>query len=100
METANTTSPLHSFDAKVWADDFCAIAKTLGHDLDKDWMLGWFANALMRGWDEHAKRNREKLVAFEPGGAVERFLIEWNQWEIDEDIPNNLQTVITDSKPF
>lgn len=48
--------PLPSFDAKDWAEAFCKIAKTQGHDLDEGWMITWFANALMRGYDEHARR--------------------------------------------
>jgi hypothetical protein len=46
--------PLPSFDARDWAEAFCKIAKTKGHDIDEGWMTSWFANALMRGFDEHA----------------------------------------------
>jgi len=47
--------PLPSFDAKDWAEAFCAIvAKNHGIALDEGWIIGWFANALMRGFDEHA----------------------------------------------
>lgn len=48
--------PLPSFDARDWAATFCKIAKTHGHDLDEGWMQSWFANALMRGFDEAAAR--------------------------------------------
>jgi hypothetical protein len=48
--------PLPSFDARDWSSAFCKIAKAQGHDLDQEWVTGWFANALMRGWDEHAVR--------------------------------------------
>lgn len=48
--------PLPSFDARDWAEAFCKIAKGLGHDIDEGWMVTWFANALMRGFDEHAAR--------------------------------------------
>lgn len=44
--------PLPSFDARDWAKAFCAIHP--GHD--EGLMLTWFANALMRGYDEHAQR--------------------------------------------
>lgn len=50
------TWPLPSFDARDWAEAFCRIAKTQGHDIDEGWMVTWFANALMRGFDEHAMR--------------------------------------------
>ena len=39
-----------------WAKAFCKIAKEQGHDLDEGWIVTWFANALMRGYDEHANR--------------------------------------------
>jgi hypothetical protein len=45
--------PLPSFDAKDWAEAFCKTAAKLGHPgIDEEWMIGWFANALMRGYDE------------------------------------------------
>lgn len=48
--------PLPSFDARDWSRAFCKIARAQGHDLDEGLMTTWFANALMRGWDEHAAR--------------------------------------------
>lgn len=63
LEHANTPVkerpdwPLPSFDAKDWAEAFCRIAKEQGHDLDEGWMITWFANALMRGFDEGVARS-------------------------------------------
>jgi hypothetical protein len=49
--------PLPSFDARDWAKSFVEIATKNGHgSLDEGWMISWFANALMRGYDEHAMR--------------------------------------------
>ncbi len=48
--------PLPSFDARDWAAAFCKLHP----DADEDVMIGWFANALMRGFDEHASRMAEK----------------------------------------
>lgn len=54
--------PLPSFDATDWAKCFCKIATNLGYKdaeggpIDEGWMIGWFANALMRGFDEYASR--------------------------------------------
>lgn len=49
-------SPLHSFDQEVWADAWMeAIEKNPEIPHSRDAMVGWFANALMRGHDE-AKR--------------------------------------------
>lgn len=66
IEHANTPPkerpdwPLPSFDAKDWAEAFCKIAAshgfkdTEGRPIDEGWMTTWFANALMRGYDERA----------------------------------------------
>lgn len=57
-------NPLSSFDARDWGREFCRIADGLGHKgIDEGWMISWFANALMRGWDEHASRYPEQQPA-------------------------------------
>jgi hypothetical protein len=38
-------------DASKWAAAFCEIAKTKGLDIDEDWMIGWFANAIENSYD-------------------------------------------------
>lgn len=54
MENANTPLkersdwPLPSFDARDWAQAFCKVNPSV----DESTMIGWFANALMRGYDE------------------------------------------------
>jgi hypothetical protein len=59
--------PLPSFDAQDWAKAFCrrfmvmsrSDAKSIVDDDDQiGLMTTWFANALMRGYDEHAARSR------------------------------------------
>lgn len=42
--------PLPSFDARDWAAAFCKRFPSV----PEDEALGWFANALMRGFDEAA----------------------------------------------
>lgn len=45
--------PYPSFDAADWAKAFCKTAINLGYsEMDEGWVLGWFANAIMRGYDE------------------------------------------------
>jgi hypothetical protein len=44
--------PLPSFDAQDWAKAFCKLYPSM----DEEVMTGWFANALMRGYDENANR--------------------------------------------
>jgi hypothetical protein len=54
--------PLPSFDARDWAQAFCKQFTVTPRSLDvhendqEGLMIGWFANALMRGFDEHASR--------------------------------------------
>ena len=40
--------PLPSFDARDWAKSFCQRFP----QVDEEVMIGWFANALMRGYDQ------------------------------------------------
>lgn len=54
--------PLPSFDARDWAHSFCATARRLhGLDIDEDWMVSWFANALMRGYDQAKMEQNKEL---------------------------------------
>lgn len=49
---------IQSFDARVWAHHFVEHVRQLpGLPLDEETMATWFANALMRGYDERARRN-------------------------------------------
>ena len=45
--------PLPSFDARDWAKAFCKINPD---GPPEDVMISWFANALMRGYDEATSR--------------------------------------------
>jgi hypothetical protein len=53
------------FGAPEWADAFLGTMLRLGYPtkLDRDWVVAWFANALMRGYDEHARKYSELLDA-------------------------------------
>lgn len=50
--------PLPSFDSRDWAKAFCETPAARGYSdphgkpIDVEWMQTWFANALMRGYDE------------------------------------------------
>lgn len=48
--------PLPSFDAMDWAKAFCKINP---NGPPEDVMVGWFANALMRGYDERSARQHD-----------------------------------------
>jgi hypothetical protein len=49
--------PLPSFDAKDWAEAFVTSLDASKNRDDEENMIGWFANALMRGYDEGRKRH-------------------------------------------
>ncbi len=68
-----------SMDARVWADKFAeTLAKHPQIAADRDTMLGWFANAIMAGYDEAQRRNR----AASPGEGREAD-IDANGWLYD-----------------
>jgi hypothetical protein len=54
--------PMPSFNAMDWAEAFCKVAASFdyrdrdGKLIEADWMVAWFAGALMRGYDEHAAK--------------------------------------------
>jgi hypothetical protein len=55
---------LATSDAMVWAQEWCHVARKLEYLgkplIDEGWMVGWFANAIMVGYDEgHAKGMRD-----------------------------------------
>lgn len=58
--------PLPSFDARDWGKEFCRVAKTNGQEIDEGWMIGWFANALMRGYDEGRSHSQSDAGAEQP----------------------------------
>src|SRR6202453_3980265 len=49
-----------TMDAAIWAKEFKRICDEKGLFCDEGWMLGWFANAIMVGWD-FAKRESHTL---------------------------------------
>jgi hypothetical protein len=48
--------PLPSFDARDWAKAFCKIIGEKEVAIDEALMTTWFANSLMRGYDEAMAR--------------------------------------------
>lgn len=53
--------PLPSFDARDWAKAFLRFNPD--SNVSEDVMLGWFANALMRGFDECTARSQREVNA-------------------------------------
>jgi len=69
MDTVNETAEigsdgkewLHTFDATAWAREFIKISRQKPEIVtDEGCMIGWFANAIMCGYDEANRRNAKK----------------------------------------
>lgn len=80
-EPAPAVDPLQSFDAQVWVRELLRIhsGKTIGKAPDGNCCyfnegdaLAWFANALMRGFDEHARQVRASAVSEPAPSLVEQ----------------------------
>jgi hypothetical protein len=54
--------PLPSFDARDWAKAFVKLNPCT---VDEDVMVGWFANALMRGYDQRVAEERQRASPVE-----------------------------------
>lgn len=65
-------------DAQVWAREFVKLVKEKPSiSTDEGTMIGWFANAIMAGWDKGAQEEKEKSlidkmyeVIYEVAGAA------------------------------
>lgn len=85
--------PLPSFDATDWAAAFCNIATKLGYKdaegkpVDEGWMIGWFANALMRGYDERSGQIAGPLNALSDA-----------MWQLLDDMGKDGQSVCLQAK--
>lgn len=72
---------LSSFDAEFWAESFQGIYRRLAHQGyanpwqqpidDTGWLIGWFANALQRGFDE-GRRTMPLMTGYAIADAMDR----------------------------
>ena len=61
-----------TFDAQTWARSFNETLVALGHPPhDEEWLIGWFANAIMCGYDECSRRQEAALSAGGPQAPAE-----------------------------
>jgi hypothetical protein len=65
METGPQLLDRLGTDAAKWAAEFRKTALKLGYsDMDEGWLIGWFANAIMRQYDE-SRRDADEAVKAE-----------------------------------
>lgn len=55
-EVKPATDPLMGMDAQEWAREFLRIWSGRWSEVDEGLMISWFANAIMRGFDEGRRR--------------------------------------------
>jgi hypothetical protein len=58
-------------DPKKWAAEFCKSARDQGHDIDEEWMLGWFATAIMVGINAGTRAAQTAQKVLEQGHSYE-----------------------------
>ena len=64
-KTISQCELVNSTDATVWAKEFCHIVGQKIPEIkdEEDWIMGWFANAIMAGWDQAARKyNQPKML--------------------------------------
>ncbi len=91
---ADTKKLIGNTDASVWADEWCETALRLTAEgqtiIDWGWMIGWFANAIMAGFDEGYEREKRDMTrlkyALDHGWnrAQYEFACEKDLWEDDK----------------
>ena len=70
----------HTMDAQVWAAQFNETLVKLGHQpFDPGWLIGWFANAIMAGYDT-AQQRAAALSAAQPQAREDRRDAERYRW--------------------
>lgn len=58
--------PLNTdMDAKRWAREFMEIVVKSGKPIDEDWVLCWFANAIMCGYDNQRWKYEKEIDRLE-----------------------------------
>lgn len=85
-----------NFDATVWAQEFAAIAKTkYGADLDQEWLITWFSNAIMTGYDRRSPLSKFwRSFEYARWSIVNGYMPEWSwrdwrfEWQPSEALLN------------
>lgn len=64
----------HTTDAAIWAKEFRQTQIKLGQEpLDEGWMLTWFANAIMAGFDTAQSRQASAMAKAHADGRREAY---------------------------
>jgi hypothetical protein len=75
------SNPLFSFDARVWAASFMEHDRKYKIASDEETMVTWFANALMRGYDEHANEKRlRQMICPHCGEDTDKVYVPESAW--------------------
>jgi len=86
-------------DGALWADGFRKMALKLGYsDMDEGWLIGWFCNAVMAGYD-HAQRRFDPALATReeaPAGDRETLRVMLDNLVIAQSLSKELRQRATD----
>lgn len=54
----------NTVNAQIWTREFCQTFRELypGVDIDEGWILSWFANSIMAGYDEGCRRTAKEVI--------------------------------------
>src|SRR5665213_703018 len=93
-----------NIDAVTWAEEWCEIAREIAEDkderevIDEGWMIGWFANAIMAGFDQGYNQQRRDIARLKYAlnhwwnRAQYEYACEKELWE-DDDLAEILPSV-------
>lgn len=82
--------PLQTLDAQLWAKEFMRIWSGRWAEVDEGLMIAWFANAIMRGFDEASNRTR---------AAAERDALKAQNADLEADYQRIIREIIPHAKP-
>ncbi|WP_303713340.1 hypothetical protein [Brevundimonas naejangsanensis] len=86
-------------DGALWADGFRKMALKLGYsDMDEGWLIGWFCNAVMAGYDHAQRRFDPALTTREeaPAGDRETLRVMLDNLVIAQSLSKELRQRATD----
>jgi hypothetical protein len=76
IEPREEVNLTQEFDGRVWAKEFMRIVVNSGKPIDEEWIFGWFANAIMAGYDNHRWKHE---------GEIKLLMEKIDEWIADRD---------------
>lgn len=95
MENSELSKTVRTFDARTWAKSFNETLVALGyHPHDEGWLICWFANSIMCGYDE-ASRHAERIQLLPlDKDKVKSYLKSLSNWIYEDTVTDNIADCI------